>query len=187
MFYSLRGKIVEIFENHLILEVNDFSFLIYVIRTDVFYINQTIKLLIVNLFINERESVLIGFLNNDCKEAFLKLINIKNVGPKTALKILKNISVSDLYLAIRMEDTNFLVKNTGINEKIALQIIIELKNKVLKDNKSCLNKLTNIRTGLKNMGFKLNEIDPILIQIASKNKSNEEIFKEALRRLNSNE
>ena len=73
---------------------------------------------------------LFGFYSSEEKDMFLKLITVSGVGPKGAITILSNISVSDLAIVIGTQDLNTLSAVKGIGKKTAERIIVELKNKV---------------------------------------------------------
>ena len=82
------------------------------------------------LQVKEDGICLYGFATADEKEMFLKLITVSGVGPKGAIGILSNISLSDLIKAISLGDIKVLSSIKGIGKKTAERIAIELKDKV---------------------------------------------------------
>ncbi len=82
------------------------------------------------LQVKEDGVCLYGFAAADEKEMFLKLITVSGVGPKGAIGILSNISLSDLIKAISLGDIKVLSSIKGIGKKTAERIAIELKDKV---------------------------------------------------------
>ena len=64
------------------------------------------------------------------KELFLKLINVKGLGPKTALGVFATGSVSGVIDAINRENILYLTKFPKIGEKLARQIVLDLKGKI---------------------------------------------------------
>jgi len=83
-----------------------------------------------HLYVREDIMELYGFLSEGELNFFKKLISVSGVGPKSALTIMSLASVSDLQKAIIHEDASLLTKVSGIGEKTAKRLIIELKNKL---------------------------------------------------------
>jgi Holliday junction DNA helicase RuvA subunit len=73
---------------------------------------------------------LYGFLHKDEYTLFNLLIKVSGVGPKQAIKILGNTKVPDIAQAIVYEDSDFLMRLSGIGKKKSQQIILELKEKL---------------------------------------------------------
>ena len=73
---------------------------------------------------------LFGFATKEEKQLFLMLIGVTGVGPKMALALLSTLSVSDLRLAIVMEDEKAISRAPGVGKKIAQRIAMELKDKL---------------------------------------------------------
>lgn len=76
---------------------------------------------------------LFGFLSREELEAFKLLITVSGVGPKAAVAILSILSPEKLALAVCGEDTKAISKANGIGAKTAARIVLELKDKMLKD------------------------------------------------------
>lgn len=80
--------------------------------------------------VREDAQMLFGFLDQQDKEIFRKLIKINGVGTKMALAILSTLSCSQLKRAVDMDDDVALVKVPGVGRKTAQRLIIELKGKL---------------------------------------------------------
>jgi len=83
--------------------------------------------------LREDQLALFGFTTREEKAVFQKLIGISGVGPKSALTILSGIPAMELVAAIGREDVLRLQSIPGIGKKTAERIIIELKDKLAKD------------------------------------------------------
>ena len=83
--------------------------------------------------LREDQLALFGFTTLEEKAVFQKLIAISGVGPKSALTILSGIPAMELVAAIGREDVLRLQSVPGIGKKTAERIIIELKDKLAKD------------------------------------------------------
>jgi len=64
---------------------------------------------------------------------FELLISVSGVGPKAAVSVLSAISPSRFSLAVITDDVKTLTKAQGIGKKIAQRIILELKDKIKKE------------------------------------------------------
>lgn len=82
------------------------------------------------LVVREDEMSLYGFISQEEKNMFLKLITVSGIGPKMALGVLSEITISALMSAIASEDLKTLTKIKGLGKKTAERLILELKDKV---------------------------------------------------------
>ena len=101
-----------------------------------FDINNIYIIYIYDVLKNESIN-LYGFKSNELKQLFLKIINVKGVGPKTAISMFKDYNEERIIKAINDEDTNFLKKLPNIGLKAAKQIILDLKGKLVNENRRC--------------------------------------------------
>ena len=76
---------------------------------------------------------LYGFGTKEEKRLFLQLTSVSGVGPKAALSILSTTTPSQLALAILTEDVKTLTLAPGIGKKIAQRIVLELRDKLAKE------------------------------------------------------
>ena len=88
------------------------------------------------LHIKEDGHTLFGFAEKSEKSLFLLLISISGVGPSTGLMILSSLSPSEVENAILNEDVKTIQGVKGIGTKTAQRIILELKDKIGKDQES---------------------------------------------------
>lgn len=77
---------------------------------------------------------LYGFDTKEELEMFKLLISINGVGSKAALSLLSISRINNLRYAIMMGDDKHLCKAPGIGKKTAGRIILELKDKIKKEN-----------------------------------------------------
>ena len=80
--------------------------------------------------IREQSQELFGFCDKLSKELFIKLISVKNVGPKVALALLDIGSVQVVKNAISGGDVKMLQSAKGVGKRAAEQIVVELRDKV---------------------------------------------------------
>jgi Holliday junction DNA helicase RuvA len=82
--------------------------------------------------IKEDSQTLYGFADDEERNLFVHLISVSGVGPSTAQVILSTMMPDELRMAIIAENEASLKKVKGIGSKTAKQIILDLKNKLMK-------------------------------------------------------
>lgn len=80
--------------------------------------------------VREDIHALYGFLTEDERSLFLRLLDISGIGPRTALTALSGLSVRDLKAAIVQADVKRLSSVSGIGKKTAERIVVELRDKL---------------------------------------------------------
>ena len=73
---------------------------------------------------------LFGFSDESERRIFRLLINVPNVGPRTALGVMSALTTRDLAQAIRAGDAARLTKVPGVGKKTAERLVLELKDKL---------------------------------------------------------
>ena len=129
MIRSLTGKVSDIFENIIILDVNGIGFEILCSRSVLSSckINDNIKIVTCIQF-SESGAVIYGFNSEREREFFLRLTSVKGVGGKTGIAILSELSIDDVINAISSADVNAFMRVSGIGKKTAERLCFELKN-----------------------------------------------------------
>ena len=183
MYSYIIGKVSEINSNNIVLECNNIGYLIYVANPFSYKINEEYKVYVYNK-ISEEEYSLYGFKTMEEYELFLKLISVKGLGAKLALPILATGSISGIVDAINRENILYLTKFPKIGDKLARQIILDLKGKI---NIEVDEELENDETEdlidtLVALGYKTSEIKKVIGMIDKSNTLEEQV-KEALKLL----
>ena len=83
--------------------------------------------------VREDDISLYGFLNNEELRMFELLLGVSGIGAKGALNILSNITPSQFALAVISHDVAIVKQVTGIGPKTAQRAILELKDKLKKE------------------------------------------------------
>ena len=183
MYGYIKGIITEIESNYVIIENNGIGYIIYVPNPYYYKENDTYKIYTYT-HIREDEYSLYGFKNKEELNLFLKLIEVKGVGPKMALPMLATGSVDGIYDAIERENILYLKKFPKIGDKVARQIILDLKGKVNGSQLSLINndKANELTDALLALGYKQADVKKIVNKVDN-NLSIEEQIKEALKLL----
>jgi len=148
----------------------------------------------VELFIHTHLSddalALFGFISQDEKAMFLKLIGISGIGPKLAMNILSGIGPADLEDAVRAGDVARISLVPGIGKKTALRITMELQDKLEKKEKllaaTASPEKDDLLSALLNMGFRSKEAERAVDQTIAANKPGtefEKLLRDCLKRL----
>ena len=181
MFNYIKGKVDSYGPNYISLDNNGVGFLIYVPNPYVYQEDKEYKVFIYN-HIREEEFTLYGFRSVQERDFFLRLINVKGVGPKLALPILAS-PVDSIYDAIERENILYLTKFPKVGDKVARQIILDLKGKLVKNDDLFTNDgLDELMAVLDSLGYKKADVKKILPQVDA-SLSIEQQIKDALKLL----
>ncbi len=136
MIYSLKG-ILTLKESELaVVECGGVG---YACRTTFSTLAQlketgTEVLLYTYMHVREDNIELFGFASKQELNCFKMLISVSGVGPKAALSILSDVTPEKFALLVASEDSKTLTKTKGIGAKTAQRIVLELKDKIVKEN-----------------------------------------------------
>lgn len=145
MFAYLKGRVEEVSKDILIIDVNDIGYIVNICAGDserlYLQVGQTVKIHIYT-DIKEDDISLYGFMDKEAISVFEKLKKVSGIGSKVARGILSYMTPQDVCFAIASEDIALLNKVPGVGGKTAARIILELKDKVLKEDKLILSSYT---------------------------------------------
>ena len=131
MIGRIKGTLLEKNPPHILVDCNGVGYDIDVPMSTLYQlpeIGASITLLTHHL-VREDAQQLFGFASENERETFRTLIKISGVGARTALTILSGMSVSDIALAVSMQDSSRLMTVPGIGKKTAERLLLELKGK----------------------------------------------------------
>lgn len=132
MYAYIKGEIVDLSDDNLVLECNNIGYNIRIPLSVAQRLPGTGATVKIYTYTSVREDAfqLFGFLSKDDLEIYKKLIAVNGIGPKGALSILSAMSADDLRFAILSGDSKAISKAPGIGSKSAERIILELRDKV---------------------------------------------------------
>lgn len=164
MYGYIKGFVKDIESDYIILDNNGVGFLIYTASPYSFEIDKEYT---VYLYQNVREDEisLYGFKSIDEKKLFLKLIGVKGLGCKMALPMLAAGNPSGIIDAIERENIIYLKKFPKIGDKVARQIILDLKGKLTSSQTENLPVNNDLIDALKSLGYKASDINKVVKQI----------------------
>ncbi len=183
MYNYMIGKITDIEASSIIVEVSGIGYQINTPNPYAFNLNEEYKIYLYQ-YIREDENSLYGFKTKEEKDLFLKLIAVKGLGPRMALPILATGSIGGIVDAIERENILYLKKFPKIGEKLAKQIILDLKGKIqlTGDMTNISNSYEELIEVLKGLGYKEKEVKSVVVKIDGE-LSLEDQVKEALKLL----
>ncbi len=131
MIGKLIGKIDEIYEDKLILNVGGVGYNVFSSSKILANLTKNDNIsLIIETIVREDYIHLYGFRTEIERGWFNELCKVKGVGNKVALKILSMLEINDIILAISSADKSYFAGVSGIGPKLALRIVSELKDSV---------------------------------------------------------
>jgi len=150
------------------------------------------------LAVREDGIELFGFASQTELATFKMLLTVSGVGPKAALSILSFLTPEKFALAVCTEDRKTIAKASGIGPKTAARIVLELKDKMLKETAGELpdtpeatalqsptkrGKLTEATDALVVLGYSRSEALAALKDLDTSAMELEEIIRTALKKL----
>ena len=183
MYDYIRGIVTKIKANGIVIETGGIGYFIHTPNPYVFDINRENTVYLYQV-VKEDELSLYGFIKEEEKELFLKLIDVKGLGPKMALPILATGGVGGIIDAINRENILYLKKFPKIGDKLAKQIVLDLKGKLgsIDVDSTDTSVSDELREALISLGYKEKEIKGVITRVDSK-LSIENQIKEALKLL----
>ena len=180
MYNYIIGTVKETHPSSITLENNGIGYKVLTPNPYEFKLESVVKVFIYH-HVREDLSVLYGFINNDAKALFIKLLSVKGIGPKSAMAILATGNVHDVVNAIELGNSKFLNKFPGIGPKASQQIIFDLKGKIDFNEKAFAKStnITEVEEALKSLGYKAKEIKKALEHL-DPSKETDQLLKDAL-------
>lgn len=164
MFDYINGIVSQTVLNYVVIDCNGVGYKIYTPNPYKFKEGEISKLYVYN-HVREDENVLYGFSSEDERDLFLKLINVKGLGPKMAMPILATGSINGIIDAIDRENILYLKKFPKIGEKVARQIILDLKGKLVMSESVDIDNNNELVLALESLGYKSNDIKNVVVKV----------------------
>ena len=144
-----------------------------------------------HLVVREDAQLLYGFYSLSERQMFRNLIKISGVGPKLALTILSGMSAEDFSRCILDADSKSLTRLPGVGKKTAERLIIELKDRLQKDDslklpgatmniEKAANPVNDAVSALISLGYKAQQASQMVRGLDVEDKSTEDIIRAAL-------
>lgn len=132
MIAYIKGEIIDISEDNLVLEANHIGYNIRISAGTAGLlprIGEEVKVYTYT-YVREDAFLLYGFLTKEDLEIFRRLITVSGIGPKGGLAILSAMTAEDLRFAILSGDAKAIAKAPGIGKKTAERVVLDLRDKI---------------------------------------------------------
>ncbi len=136
MIYSVKGEVVHTEANLAVIECGG-----YACRTTFTTLSKLKGIgsqakLYTYLNVSQDDVSLFGFYDQQELKCFRMLLTVSGVGPKAALSVLSDIPPEKFALTVATGDYKAITKAKGIGAKTAQRIVLELKDKIAKEQLS---------------------------------------------------
>ncbi len=191
MIVRLRGKILEVNEESLVLDVGGVGYEVSVPRTELENApapGEEIELFTHTHFNRDSGQRIFGFMTDAGLRVFRTLIGASGIGPKAGLSLLAGLSPQELVTAIVRGDTERLSAAPGVSRKGAERLCLELRDKFKEEPGA----VSSVRRGgyedalaaLVALGYPTAQARHALAGLGDKQQGKaEELVKQALRKL----
>lgn len=135
MFAYIKGTLEAKNNDSIIVEAAGIGYRIYTALSTINSLGQLSSPVKIYTYYYVREDIaaLYGFYTLDELGMFEMLLTVSGVGPKAAISMISTLSPSRFALAVVSQDAKSLSKAPGIGAKMAQRIILELKDKISKE------------------------------------------------------
>jgi len=195
MLAYIKGTLEIKASNYIVIDVGGLGYKVFMSDTAINELNCIGEQIKVHTYYRVREDdiSIYGFLTKEELRMFELLLQVSGVGAKVALAVLSNIAPSEFALAVISNDVTKLTKIPGIGAKSAQRIVLELKDKLKKEEnigkepsvkvKQAIqddNKVIEAVTALQVLGYTKKDIDEAFEKMDKANLSVEELIKKGL-------
>lgn len=202
MLAYIKGELASKKIGYVVIDVGGLGYKIYMSDISIDNIGNIGDTVKVHTYyrVMEDDISIFGFNTEEELRMFELLISVSGVGAKTAVAMLGSIEPSEFAIAVITEDINTLKQIPGIGPKSAQRIVLELKDKIKKEQqiaeleiankgtKSKIkeviiedNKVSEAITALQVLGYTKPDIEKALEKIDKNTSTLEEIIKQALK------
>ena len=135
MIYSVRGKLIHTEQELAVIECGGVGYACRTTYATLSQIGRTGSEIMLRTYLHVREDnvELFGFATEQELNCFKMLISVSGVGPKAGLAILSDTTPERFALAVATGDYKAFTKTKGIGPKLAQRIVLELKDKIAKE------------------------------------------------------
>lgn len=195
MFAYIKGLLEEKSTNYVVIENCGIGYKIFMSDMSINEIGEIGSQVKVHTYYHVREDniSLYGFLNHEELKMFELLLSVSGIGAKSAIAMLSNITPASFACAIISNNVALLKKIPGIGPKTAQRIILELQDKLKKEQEltqeneqeeiSIVSTNENVEEAmqaLQILGYSKKEIDKAFEKLANTDVSVEELIKKGL-------
>ena len=135
MFAYLKGSLEEKSINYVVVDCNGVGYKIFMSENSIASLGELGEIVKIHTYLRvaEDDMSLFGFTSKEELKMFELLISVSGIGAKTAIAMLACIEPSQFAIAVISDDIDTLKKIPGVGPKSAQRIVLELKDKIKKE------------------------------------------------------
>jgi|TARA_Y100000588_G_C13870843_1_gene760237 Holliday junction DNA helicase RuvA len=188
----LKGNVVDILANVVLLDVNGIGYEIEVTSTTLtnLQVSDTETIIFTHFVVREDAHSLYGFANQEERDLFRNLIKVNGIGPKLGLTILSSIGPERFIAYVSERDVTAITSIPGVGKKTAERLVLDLKDKLVNGFQTVVpmspagnESFQEAKLALVSLGYKPTEASKVLEQIYNEDQAVEELIRAALQRL----
>ena len=192
MIGRLKGNVVDILDNVVLLDVNGIGYEIEVTSTTLtnLQVSDTETIIFTDFVVREDAHSLYGFANQEERDLFRNLIKVNGIGPKLGLTILSSIGPERFIAYVSERDVTAITSIPGVGKKTAERLVLDLKDKLVNGFHTVVpmslagnESFQEAKLALVSLGYKPTEASKVLEQIYNEDQAVEELIRAALQRL----
>ena len=206
MLAYIKGELAQKQIGYVVIDVGGLGYKVFMSEPSIDEIGNVGEQVKVHTYykVSEDDISIYGFKTQEELRMFELLISVSGIGAKTAIAMLACIEPSQFAIAVISDDIDTLKKIPGVGPKSAQRIVLELKDKMKKEQQiaeltnATIEQKTKVRKiivadtkvqeatdALQVLGYTRKDIDKTLEKIDTENLSVEDIIKKGLRELSS--
>ena len=204
MLAYIKGELVQKQIGYVVIDVGGLGYKVFMSESAIEELGTIGEIVKVHTYykVSEDDISLFGFRTQEELRMFELLISVSGIGAKTAITMLNAIEPSQFAISVISNDIDTLKQIPGVGPKSAQRIVLELKDKLKKEQqiaelsnatleqKSKIktviakdNKYTEASDALQVLGYTRKDIEKVLEKMDIQDLSIEQIIKLALREL----
>lgn len=204
MLAYIKGKLEMKMTGYVVIDVGGLGYKVFMSEAGIENVGNIGEIVKVHTYyrVMENDISIYGFNTLEELKMFELLLGVSGVGARTALTMLATCTPSEFALAVVSEDVKTLTSIPGIGPKSAKRIILELKDKIKKEQEveaikeqidkkkkedSKFNEAIEIRekineamAALQVLGYNKKEVEKVFEKLDYKELSTEELIKKGL-------
>lgn len=197
MIYSLRGKLIYKEPSVAVIECGGVGYFCKITEntySKLKNINEE-QFLYIHMSVREDNIELFGFSTKEELNCFKLLISVNSVGAKVGISILSVLTPEKFAIAVASGDSKVISKAKGVGNKIAQRIVLELKDKLSKEDITITGEAFSSNDvpvnasnfeealqGLMALGYSQSEVLPIMKKLSA-DLSTSDVIREVLKRM----
>ena len=195
MLAYIKGTLEMKMTGYIVIDVGGLGYKVFMSESGIDKLGNIGETVKVHTYYKVREDDISIFGFNSLEELrmFELILSVSGVGAKTALTIIAVTEPSEFAIAVISDDVSYLTKIPGIGAKSAQRIILELKDKMKKENSITKTKNLKLKeavvdsskvdeaiSALQVLGYNKKEIEKVFMKLDKKDLSTEDLIRKGL-------